>query len=68
MSPKPCPFCGKNDLLYEYQPYQPSYERRIECRRCEIHMTVIAWNNRPIEGTLHAEIAALKEKLEETDE
>jgi hypothetical protein len=45
---KPCPFCGP--------------ESEHDCS-CEIHISVVKWNTRPIEDALAKRIAELEEVL-----
>lgn len=57
---KPCPFCGKEAVIFTYYGNLP-----IQWGHCGIRFnSVEKWNNRPIEQRLEAELDALRARCE----
>lgn len=62
----PCPFCGSKEVEPLFMKWEEEW--RVICNSCGAYTTfgyaeVSHWNARPIEDTLRAELAALKEQM-----
>jgi len=69
---RPCPFCGKTEYSYYSRPYSEPPVYNIRCTSCmalgplanEDGPDIDAWNRRPIEDALQAELAAAQAEVE----
>lgn len=69
---KPCPFCGRNDLLI-FEPLPGCTDVGNVACACGASYTTITqgvddWNTRPIEDGLQAKVVALQKELDELKE
>jgi hypothetical protein len=69
---KPCPFCGKSDMLKIKETKSAPILTFISCNRCGGDVCQDderdVWNRRPIEDGLRSEVARLKARLGEAEE